>query len=322
MAEMASMLVPTVPKLSRPDLTEAVNLRLEANTRGSRSSLPRSYASQQVMPLVSVFLLLASGLLADIKGWMCALGWQSYVPGAANVGATALQGIGVIANRNYRPQAWHTVLITILFCLIAPLFNTVLARRLAIIEGIIFLLYLVAFLVFVIVLLTKGTKSSGEVVFLQFQDQNDWGSIGTACFVGLNGPVITLLGSDSAVHLAEELRDASRNLPRAMLSYAALNYTLGFVMLLVFLFVLGDIDTVLNSPTGQPWIEVIWNATRSFGGTIAMVAIVAFFFLFASVNTNTTSSRQLFAFARDGGLPYSSWISRVSCSSPLVAENF
>ncbi|KAF2395912.1 amino acid transporter [Trichodelitschia bisporula] len=245
-------------------------------------------------------------------GWMCALGWQSYVPGAANVGATTLQGLGVVANSAYVPKAYQTVLLTILICTLAPVFNTLLARKLPVIEGCVFALYIVAFFVFLIVLVAMGEHTPAKTVFTDFQDNAGWGSIGTACFVGITGPVITLIGSDSAVHLAEELRDASRNLPRAMLGYTAVNYVLGFSMLLAFLFVIGDVDAVLASPTGQPWIQVIWDATGSRAATIVMTALIFFFFFFASVNTNTTSSRQLFAFARDGGLPYSSWISRVN----------
>ncbi len=171
---------------------------------------------------------------------------------------------------------------------------------------------MLAFLAFLIVLLVMGHRSSAEEVFTHFENDSGWNSIGTACFVAINGPVITLLGSDSAVHLAEELKDASRNLPRAMLSYAAVNYAIGFIMLLATMFVIGDVQSVLSTSTGEPWIQVIWNATESRGATIAMTAIVAFFFLFAAVNTNTTSSRQLYAFARDGGLPFSSWICKVS----------
>lgn len=44
---------------------------------------------------------------------------------------------------------------------------------------------------------------------------------------------------------------------------------------------------------------------------MAMVAFIIFFFVFGAVNQNTTSSRQLYAFARDGGLPCSAWVSYV-----------
>lgn len=246
---------------------------------------------------------------------MCALGWQSFVPGSANIGATTLQALGVVADESYVPKAYQTVLLTIMICCLAPLFNIVLARRLPLVEGSVFVFYVATFFAMLVTLAVLGPKSSASEVFTHFQNDNGWSGVGTACFVTINGPVITLIGSDCAVHLAEEMKDASRSLPKAMLGYAVVNYVIGFAMLLTTIFVIGDIDSVINTATGQPYIQVIWNATQSRGGTIAFAAMIAFLFFFAAINTNTTSSRQLYAFARDGGLPCSPWICRVSVLS-------
>lgn len=50
--------------------------------------------------------------------------------------------------------------------------------------------------------------------------------------MGLVTPTTSLLGADAAVHMAEELRDASKTLPRVMIWTTALNSILGFVMLM------------------------------------------------------------------------------------------
>lgn len=245
-------------------------------------------------------------------GWMCALGWQSAVAGGANVTASAIQGFIIVANPNYVPKTWHLVLLSIAALCFLLFFNVFLARRLPGIEGVVFLLYLISFVTFLAVLLGMGERSDAKEVFTLFQDNAGWGSIGTACFVGISGPVITVIGADSAAHLAEELKDASRQLPKAMIFTALMNYIVGFVMLVAFVFVVGDVQEVLTSVTGQPYIQVIWNATQSRGPTLVMIALIVFFFLFSIINGNTTASRQIWAFARDGGLPYSRWINYVS----------
>ncbi len=91
-------------------------------------------------------------------------------------------------------------------------------------------------------------------------------------------------------------------------------------MTVAFITVLGNVEEVLASPTGLPYVQVIWNATQSVAATMAMVAFIIFFFVFCAVNQNTTSSRQLYAFARDGGLPFSGWVSYVSVLHPNFAE--
>jgi choline transport protein len=248
----------------------------------------------------------------DLSGWLCALGWQSYVPGAGNICGSAIQGFAVVANSSYVPKTWQLVLLTIFICSFAILFNIFLARRLPGIEGAVFTLYALTFVALFIILLAMGPRSSAKEIFTDFQDNAGWGSIGTACFVGVSGPVITLIGADSSVHMAEELKDASKQLPRAMLSTAVVNYTLGFMMTVAFIAVLGNINEDIASPTGLPYVQVIWNATLSRAGTMTIVALIIFFFIFCAVNQNTTSSRQLYAFARDGGLPFSAWVSYVS----------
>lgn len=101
---------------------------------------------------------------------MCALGWQSFVPGAANVGATTLQALGAVASGSYVPKTYQTVLITILFCITAPLFNVVLARKLPGIEGAVFAFYMLTFLALIITLAVTGPKSSGKEVFTHFEN--------------------------------------------------------------------------------------------------------------------------------------------------------
>lgn len=122
---------------------------------------------------------------------------------------------------------------------------------------------------------------------------------------------IALTSADSICHLAEELKDASKWLPRCMVGAAALNFTIGFLMLITLLFRAGSISDAINSPTGQPYIEILLNATGSVAGTAVMVAYVILALMFCAINMVTTSSRQLYSFARDGGLPFAKTLSKV-----------
>jgi choline transport protein len=76
-----------------------------------------------------------------------------------------------------------------------------------------------------------GNQSLTKEVWTQFGDYEGWGSYGLAMLVGSNGASVTLLGSDAAAHLAEELKDASWTLPRSMIATAAANYSLTFLVL-------------------------------------------------------------------------------------------
>jgi len=82
-------------------------------------------------------------------------------------------------------------------------------------------------------------------------------------------------------------------------------------MTVTFMFALGDIEADLSDSSGQPWVAVILRITGSRSATIVLILIMMFMYFFCAVNQVTTSSRQVFAFARDKGLPYHKFLSEV-----------
>ena len=140
---------------------------------------------------------------------------------------------------------------------------------------------------------------------------NGWSSPGVASLVGISAAVGDLIGADSSVHLSEELKNASWILPRSMIATALVNYVLGFATIsmvvqdisihsssadyavVTLVFCLGNLDKAINSPFGQPYVEVIFNATQSTGATITLTTIMLVLLIACAVNTVTTSSRQL-----------------------------
>lgn len=91
-----------------------------------------------------------------------------------------------------------------------------------------------------------------------------------------------------------------------------INASLGFIMAITLIFTLGDIDSVLSTPTFNPFIQVFFNATQSYAGTNTMTAIVIIMLVFCCISEVATASRQIWSFARDGGLPGSAWLSKVN----------
>jgi choline transport protein len=245
------------------------------------------------------------------KGWFAVIGWQAAMASLAFACAQQFEGLIALNLPNYIIQGWHGTLLSIGVTIFAIFWNTVLIRKLPFLEGFLVILHVCGFFVFVIVLWVMAEHSDAKDVWTNFQDNGDWGSIGLSCLVGMTGPVITLIGADSACHLSEELKDAAWVLPRSMVATAVVNYIMGFVMTVTIMSTLGDVDSILSTTTGQPYIQVVLNATHSRAGTSVMTGLVAVLLLFAAVNLVTTSSRQLFAFARDQGLPFSKTLAYV-----------
>lgn len=123
--------------------------------------------------------------------------------------------------------------------------------------------------------------------------------------------LLTKLGADCAVHMAEELRDAARAIPTAMILSTVLNATLGWIMIITLCFNIGDLTSAISSPTGFAYIEVFYASTGSKAGATVMGVVVVIMNIFCNMSITTTASRQLFAFARDDGVPFSKWLAYV-----------
>lgn len=91
-----------------------------------------------------------------------------------------------------------------------------------------------------------------------------------------------------------------------------LNALLGLAMIITICGTLGDMDGVLKSPTHIPFIPVFYNATHSYVATRVMVAVVLVNIVSSLITGIASASRMLWSFARDQGLPFSSFFSYVS----------
>jgi len=112
--------------------------------------------------------------------------------------------------------------------------------------------------------------------------------------------------------MSEEIKDASETLPKAMMTAVTVNGLLGFVMLVTLCFTLGDVDNILASTTGYPFIQIFYNTTNSFTATNVMTTILVLTLTASTITEVATASRQLWSFARDQGIPFSSFFGYVT----------
>ncbi|KAL2289512.1 hypothetical protein FJTKL_01782 [Diaporthe vaccinii] len=188
----------------------------------------------------------------------------------------------------------------------------VLARKLPLIEAIILVIHIFAFFGILVTLwVLAPVNTSAKQVFTQFNDGGDWRSLGGSALIGITSGIYPLIGGDAAVHMSEELRDAGKTLPKCMIWTTVVNGGLAWIMAITFCFCVGDLEEVLNSPTGYPFMQVFYNAVRSTRGATAMSVFITIMFFFGLLTFVATSSRQLYAFARDKGLPFSTWFATV-----------
>lgn len=244
-------------------------------------------------------------------GWMCVLGWQTSCASSAYISGTQIQGLVVMNYPNYKPEAWHGTLLTIAVSAFSVLFNTLLARKLPLIEALVLIIHIFGFIGIIVTLWVLSPTAQPSAVFTEFFDGGGWGSKGGSALVGLLAGILPLLGADAAVHMSEELRDAGRTLPRSMIMTTVINGAMGWIMIITYCFCIGDLFELLETPTGYPFMQVFLNATGSPASATAMSVFVVAMAMFSNLTMVATCSRQLFAFARDNAVPYSEWFAGV-----------
>lgn len=118
-------------------------------------------------------------------------------------------------------------------------------------------------------------------------------------------------GADGAVHMCEEIINATTVVPRAMMFSIAVNGILGFAITVAICFCLGDTETALDSATGFPFLEMFYRATNNLGSATALAVLIELLIIFCHISIMAAASRMMWAFARDFGLPGSKYLNRV-----------
>lgn len=110
----------------------------------------------------------------------------------------------------------------------------------------------------------------------------------------------------------EEVENAAIVVPRSMITAMFISGLLTIGLSIALLFSIGDIKTILSSPTNFPVIEIFYRATQSKRATTAMMVALISTLVFATFGTLASASRLVWAFARDNGLPFSTYLAHVS----------
>lgn len=71
-----------------------------------------------------------------------------------------------------------------------------------------------------------------------------------------------------------------------------------------------DVGAAVDNPTGFAFIHPLKEAGRRWAQ--AIVAVITLIAFAGCTGCNAAASREMAAFARDGGLPYSKWLAKVS----------
>ncbi|RKL42667.1 hypothetical protein BFJ72_g5046 [Fusarium proliferatum] len=239
--------------------------------------------------------------------------WAPSAGSAPFLAGTQIQGLLVLNYPDsYVFQRWHGTLLFWAVLLGSACICIFCSNKLPLIEKLTLVLHVTFFIAIIVTMaVTSPTKHSAEWVFSHFENNSGWGNDAVAWSIGLLSSCYVLIGYDGATHLSEEMNNAEMGVPRAMVGCLLVNGPLGFAFLLIILFFMGDISAALATPTGFPIIEIFLHMTGSVAAATTMTAMITVMACLSTVPLLTAAARIMWAFARDGGLPFAERIASV-----------
>lgn len=257
-----------------------------------------------------------------VTGWLTLVGNWTVTLSINFGGAQLILSAISLWDEDFVANEWQTILCFWAAMLLCYLINIFGARYLDQINTLCIYWTGASILVFLVVLLAMSpAKRSGEFVFTHYDASASGWPWGWSFFVGLLQPAYVLTGYGMVASMCEEVQNPEREVPKAIvLSVVAAGLT-GLIYLIPILFVLPDVQTLLDIANGQPIGYIFKTVTGSAAGGFGLLFLVLGIWLFAGVGALTASSRCTYAFARDGAIPGSKLWSKVDprFDIPLLA---
>lgn len=79
---------------------------------------------------------------------------------------------------------------------------------------------------------------------------------------------------DAPAHMTEEIVNARKEAPRAIVLSVWIGAATGFVFLIAACFCIGSIEGVAGSATGVPIIQIFYDSTQSVAGSTCLTVLL------------------------------------------------
>lgn len=130
-------------------------------------------------------------------------GWQAGLLSVGFIVGTIIQGLIVLNNPTYVFERWHGTLLVWAITAFCVIFNTVLAKRLPAVEGVVLTIHIMGLFAVIVPLWILSPRATSNEALLTFTNGGGWPTTGLSAMIGLLTPMGSLCGFDCAVHMCQ-----------------------------------------------------------------------------------------------------------------------
>jgi amino acid permease (GABA permease) len=238
-------------------------------------------------------------------GWFNFLG-QVAVTAGIDFGAAFFLNALLNIQWGFDTRQWHTIVLFAAILVLHGVLNQFGVRVIALLNNISVWWHVIGVLIIVAVLAIAPTHhQSASFVFTHYVNGLGWTGWGSKIYVILLGLLLaqyTFTGYDASAHMTEETRDAATSGPRGIVTSILVSLVAGWVLLIGVTFAIQNYSS--EAGNAVPPAQIFIDALGATGGKLLLL-IVIFAQLFCGMASVTANSRMIYAFSRDGALPFS-----------------
>lgn len=246
----------------------------------------------------------------QLTGWTSTIAWQAGNALGIFIVGSLIQTMILINNENYAFPNWQGTLLACAAMVIAYIGNIYGSRILPYWQIPVFIIHILAYFAFIIPIWVKAPAATHSQVWNDFSNNGGWSSISLSIMIGQLSGIGQQTGIDTAAHMSEEVKNAAKTIPRTMLSVYVINMCLIFPAIITIVYHIPDLDAALDDSTTYPALYVLKKAV-SVGWMTALMVVICLINMCSNIVYLAAVTRDLFAFSRDKGLPFSKWLSTV-----------
>ncbi|KAI5273621.1 amino acid transporter [Aureobasidium subglaciale] len=265
-------------------------------------------------------------ILSYITGWMQFVGWMCGNASGIFLTGSLIQSVITIYRPTNGELLWETIVFLVPVVALVILANIYGGRTIAILQNISMSVHVLALIAMVGKLASRtfnkaNTYRASAILgvlsphipakraLLQVEN-TEWSTTALAMLAGQANANYSCFYSDCPIHLSEEVQNAAVVVPKATMRSSYISGSLGLIAVTTFAFCVPSVTAALDHPTGYSLLYVLQLSVPN--GVIVCILLTFIALIGASnIGFAAATARITYAFARDSGLPFSQWISKV-----------
>lgn len=265
-------------------------------------------------------------IVGFFTGWINFYGWMFDLAALSQIASNIAVQMYATYNPDYVGEAWHVYVAYVIILWLATAL-VILANRVVPYTQHAGMFFVIIGGIITIIVIAAMPKQHATNYFVwgSFEENNLTGWQGGVAFMmGVLNGAFTIGTPDAITHMAEELPQPKKDLPKAIGLQIGLGGLYAFIFAIALGYAVTDITALLGNSNNFPMATIYAQATGSAGATFGLLFIVFLSTICCVVGTVLTNSRIYWALARDNAVPFSPLFGRVneSLSCPVYATLF